>query len=55
MELEVVWLNERRCFAFLVRRDAFFSTVRIPEVGVETVSNDDYEFWRERSIEHESD
>jgi hypothetical protein len=52
---EVVWLHEYRCFAFLVFRGAFFSTVNLPGQGRLIVENDDYDLWEERAIEYESD
>lgn len=58
MEDEVVWLKSQRRFAFLISRGAWFSVVSWREDDIEyedTVENDDYEFWRERAIEFESD
>ena len=56
MDDEVVWLTELRRFAFLVRRDAFFSTVKFTKDGrVYVVDNDCYELWEERAIDYESD
>lgn len=55
MDREVVWLNEYLRFAWLIRRDAFFSLVDIPEIGQEWVSNDDYDLWEERTFDYESD
>jgi hypothetical protein len=51
---EVVWLKEDRGFAFLIKRNAFYSTVLYLGEEIE-VENDDYEYWSERSIDYESD
>lgn len=57
-EPEIVWLNEYRTYAYLVRRDAFASLVTFTQNGVDyevEVLNDDYEFFEEHSIDFEQD
>lgn len=58
IEREIVWLKNRRQYAYLVRRGAYFSDVEWTEDGIiynDTVENDDYEFWEERAIDFDAD
>lgn len=55
---EVVWLFDRRHYAFLVWRQAYYSKVtwiENDEWVTEVIENDGYEFWRERAIDFESE
>lgn len=56
MEDEIVWLLAPwSCYAVMVERGAYVSLVEIPEQGRLAVENDDFEEWRERAIDFESD
>jgi len=57
-ESDIVWLNEYRTYAYLVRMDAFDSLVRFRRDGKDyevRVLNDDYEFFEEHSVDYEQD
>lgn len=52
----VVWLTERRHFAFLESRGAHFSTVSYVIGGIEyeeNIENDEYITWEENSLDYE--
>lgn len=53
----VVWLLEDRCFAYLIRTDAYTSVInRTGQTGEEEiVENTDYTVWEEWAIEYEPD
>lgn len=46
---EIVWLNEERCFAYLISRHAHFAVVRRMDKNLNSyemeVLNDDYVDW----------
>ena len=55
---EIVWLLEERTFAVLVNRGAWFSMVKYTRGGIDyevQVSNDEYEFIKERDVDDEQD
>lgn len=53
----VIWLTEDRCFAYLLRTDAFTSIInRTGSPGEEElIENDEYILWEEWAIEYEPD
>lgn len=55
---EIVWLIERRHFAVLVTRGAYYSVVKYNRDNFEyeeEIENSDYEFWEETIFDYECD
>lgn len=55
---EIVWLTEERTYAYLVRRNAFFSLVRYSRGGIDyeiEIENDEYVFREDHAVDYESE
>ena len=56
MDDEIVWLHApHNCWAIVVARGAYYTSVEIPGEGKVLVENDDFDEWSERAVEFESD